>query len=142
MFSLMRSIGSPTELERRRLLAVQRVGEGYSPEETADFLGVDPRSVWRWLADFRRHGTAGLEARPTPGRPPNLTPPREKFVCRWRPETPPAHGFPTELGTASRLALLIDGGGGISFHPPSLPAWLRQGGYTPQLPRRVPRERD
>src|SRR6266704_3441785 len=142
MFSPMRSIGSPAELERRRILAVQRVGEGYSPEETADFLGVDPRSVWRWLADFRRQGTPGLEARPTPGRPPNLTPPQEKIVCRWLVDNPTDHGFPTELWTASRLALLIDEEWGISFHPHYLTAWLRQRGYTPQLPRRVPRERD
>jgi transposase len=142
MFSLMRSIGSPSELERRRLLAVQRVGEGYSPEEAADFLGVAPRSVWRWLADFRLHGAAGLAARPTSGRPPNLTPPQEKIVCRWLTDNPTDHGFPTELWTAGRLALLIAEEWGISFHPHYLTCWLRQRGYTPQLPRRVPRERD
>ena len=80
----MRSIGTSAELERRRTLAVQRVVEGfYSPEDVADFLDVDTRSVRRWLADFRQNGTAGLAARPTPGRPPKLTPPQEKIVCRW-----------------------------------------------------------
>jgi hypothetical protein len=46
------------------------------------------------------------------------------------------------LWSAGRLALLIDEEWGISFHPHYLAAWLRQRGYTPQLPRRVARERD
>lgn len=139
----MRTRGSPTELEGRRCLAVQRTVEGYySTGEVADFLGVDSSSVRRWLAAFRQHGAAGLAARPSPGRPPKLTSPQEKIVCRWLADNPTDHGFPNELWTACRLALLIDEEWGISFHPHYLTAWLRQRGYTPQLPRRVPRERD
>jgi transposase len=139
----MRTIGSPAELERRRRLAVQRAVEGYySTGEVADFLGVDPSSVRRWLAAFRQDGAAGLAARPAPGRPPKLTPCQEKIVCRWLADTPTAHGFGTELWTTSRLGLLIREEWGICFHPHYLAAWLRQRGYTPQLPRRVPRERD
>ena len=138
----MRSIGSPTELERRRRLAVQRVCEGYSAEEAADFLGVDPRSVRRWLAAFHQDGPAGLAASPVPGRPPKLTPAQEKIVCRWLTDNPTDHGFPTELWTANRLALLIAGEWDIALHPHYLAGWLRQRGYTPQLPRRVARERD
>jgi transposase len=48
----MRDKGSPAELEHRRLLAVQRVLEGYSVEEVAEFLGVAPRSVRRWVAAY------------------------------------------------------------------------------------------
>ena len=66
MFPVMRTIGSPTELERRRLLAVERVNEGYAPEEVAEFLGVDPSSVRRWVSAFRQDGVAGLAARPVP----------------------------------------------------------------------------
>jgi transposase len=139
----MRTTGSPAELERRRCLAVQRVLEGYySTGDVADVLGVDPSSVRRWVATFRLYGAAGLAARPTPGRPPKLAPSQEKIVCRWLTDNPTDHGFPTELWTAGRLALLIDEEWGISFHPHYLSAWLRQKGYTPQLPRRIPRERD
>jgi transposase len=136
----MRPLGTPPELERRRLLAVQRVGEGYTAEEVADFLGVDPSSVYRWLAAFHASGAAGLAARPTPGRPPHLSTTQEKIARRWLLDNPTDHGFPTELWTAQRLALLIDEEWGIEFHPHYLPVWLRQRGYTPQLPRRVPRE--
>ncbi len=142
MLSGMRSIGSPAELERRRLLAVQRLSEGYTPDEVADFLGVTPRSVWHWLADFRQHGEAGLAARPAAGRPSKLAPAQERIVYRWLTDNPMDHGFPTELWTAARLGLLIHEEWGISFQPHYLVDWLRQRGYTPQLPRRVAREAD
>jgi transposase len=139
----MRTIGSPAELEHRRRLAVQRVMEGYyATGEVADFLGVDPSSVRRWLAAFRQDGVAGLAARPASGRPPKLTPAREKIVRRWLLDNPTDHGFPTELWTTGRLALLIEEEWGVSFHPHYLAAWLRLRGYTPQLPRRVAREAD
>jgi transposase len=138
----MRSIGTPAELERRRLLAVQRVCEGYTAFEVADFLGVDPGSVRRWVAAFHREGTAGLAARPASGRPPRLTATQEKFVRRWLADNPLDHGFATELWTAPRLRLLIKEEFGVTFHPDYLGTWLRQRGYTPQLPRPVHREAD
>jgi hypothetical protein len=54
-------------------LAVQRVRGGYPAEDVADFLGVDPSSVRRWVAAFESQGAAGLAARPVPGRPRKLT---------------------------------------------------------------------
>lgn len=37
----------PSELEPRRVLAITRVSEGYSTQEVAGFLGVEPRSARR-----------------------------------------------------------------------------------------------
>src|SRR5262245_46098727 len=138
----MRTSGSPTELEHRRFLAVERVGEGYSPQEVADFLAVDPSSVRRWVAASRRRGAAALAAKPVSGRPPKLTTTQEKIVRRWLAENPTEHGFATELWTASRLDQLIEQEFGAHFHPHYLANWPRRRGYTPQLPRRAPRERD
>jgi transposase len=129
-------------LEYRRRLAVRRVEDGYSIGEVADFVGVDPRTVRRWVAAFRRHGAAGLAARPVPGRPPKLTLSQEKVVGRWLDDNPTEHGFATELWTGPRLALLIEQELGIHFHSDYLTSWLRRRGYTPQKPRRVHRERD
>jgi transposase len=138
----MRTKGSPIELEHRRRLAVQRVLEGYSTQEVADFLGVDDSTVRRWVALFRDQGGQGLGARPVPGRPPKLTSAQEKIVRRWLAENPMKLGFATELWTAPRLAELIEQEFGIHFHPKYLSAWLRERGFTPQKPQRVPRERD
>src|SRR3954453_21011052 len=138
----MRDKGSPEEHEHRRLLAVQRVLDGYSTEEVAEFLGVDPRSVRRWVASYRGGGGQGLLSRPVPGRPPHLTTTQEKIVRRWLADRPTEHGFPTDLWTAPRPAHLIADEFGVAFHPDYLTTWLRERGYTPQKPHRVPRERD
>ena len=138
----MRTEGSPAVLEYRRRLAAQRAEDGYSTGEVADFLGVDRRTVRRWLAVFRRHGAAGMAAQAIAGRPPKLTSTQEKIVGRWLADDPTEHGFATELWTAPRLAQLIEQEFGTPFHPDYQITWLRQRGYTPQKPRRVHRERD
>src|SRR5262249_29399809 len=63
-------------------------------------------------------------------------------VLRWLSESPTEYGFPTDLWSAPRLAQLIEQTFDTRFHPDYLGTWLRQRGYTPQKPRRVPRERD
>src|SRR5438128_142315 len=103
----MRSNGSAETLEARRRLAVERGAEGYSAEDIADFLGVEARSVRRWLAAHRQRGPNGLAARPAAGRPPKLTAAQGRVVCRWLADSPADHGFPTDLWTAARLARLI-----------------------------------
>jgi transposase len=138
----MRTPGKPAELAHRRLLAVERVLEGYPPEEVATFLGIDPSSVRRWVRVFRRQGRAGLAARPVPGRPPKLSPAQEKVVRRWLAHSPTEHGFATELWSARRLAQVIEQEMDLTLHPGYLCAWLRERGYTPQKPHRVAREHD
>jgi transposase len=138
----MRTKGSSDELEHRRQLAVQRLLEGYSADEVGEFLGISPRTVWRWLASFRDRGPEGLRARPVPGRPRKLTVTQEKIALRWLRGSPVEHGFDPELWTARRLAQLIEEEFGIRFTPRSLSTWLKDRGFTPQKPERVPRERD
>ena len=124
------------------MLAVQRVLEGYSAVEVGEFLGVDPRSVRRWVAAFRGEGVAGLRPRPASGRPPKLTLLQEKIIRRWLRDSPTEHGFDTELWTAPRLGRVIEEEFRIRMNPRYLSAWLRRRGFSPQKPRRVPRERD
>jgi transposase len=138
----MRSKGSPTELEHRRQLAVQRSLDGYSADEIAEFLGVSARTVWRWLASFGGRGPEGLAARPVTGRPRKLTLTQEKIALRWLRGSPTEHGFTTELWTAARLAQLVEEEFAIRFNPRSLSAGLKDRGFTPQKPERIPRERD
>src|SRR3954463_5980612 len=133
----MRHQGSPAELEHRRQLAVQRVLEGYSTEEVAAFLDVDPRSVRRWVGAYRRAGEQGLRSRFSPGRPPKLTLTQEKIVRRWLTDSPAEHGFDTELWTAPRLVRLIREEFDVQLYPRSFSAWLRQRGFTPQKPQRL-----
>jgi transposase len=124
-------------LERRRRLAVQRVANGYTTTEVAEFLDVSARVVRMWVASARR-GRYRLAARPASGRPPKLDARRTAQVLGWLKRSPTAFGFPNELWTASRVAQVIRRRWGVSFHPRYLSAWLRDRGVTPPKPQRVP----
>jgi|SRR3954451_2929763 transposase len=138
----MRGQGAPQWLEQKRRLAVARLGDGYTPEEVADFLDVGLSSVYRWQACHREWGGRGLAAHPVSGRPPKLTPAQAREVLGWLQQAAQEFGFPTARWTAPRLAQVITREWGTEFHPRYLNAWLRQRGITPQVPMPVARERD
>ena len=138
----MRSKGSAPALEAVRRRAVQLVSDGQTQADVAFALGVHPVTVAKWMARHRAEGAAGLAAKPTPGRPRYLTPDQDQQVRRWLAQKPTAHGFPTDLWTARRVAELIRRRFGIAFHPHYLRAWLTQRGYSPQRPVRRPRQRN
>lgn len=121
---------------------MERILEGYTTQEVAEFLGVDPSSVRRWRELFEREGWAGLRAQCVPGRPGKLTRTEEKVVLRWLGDSPPEHGFSTELWTGKRLAQVIAEEFGIRFRRGYRARWLQARGYSCQKPQRVPRQRD
>jgi transposase len=129
-------------LETRRLLAVRRVREGWTPRAVAEFRGVSERAVNGWVAAHRRAGDGGLAAKPHPGPAPYLTPAQERRVLGWREKKPSAFGFRTDLWTARRVAELIRRRFGVAFHPHYLREWLTKRNYTPQKPARRPRQRN
>lgn len=138
----MRSKGSASELEAVRRRAVQLVLQGRTQAAVAVALGVHSVTVAKWMARHRTAGDDGLAAKPTPGRPRFLTPEQDQQVRQWLAQKPTAHGFPTDLWTARRVAELIQRRFGVSFHPHYLRAWLTQRGYSPQRPTRRPRQRN
>lgn len=138
----MRTKGSAAELERRRLLAIERVRDGNTPAQVAYFLGVHPASVRKWWKAYQQRGAAALAAKPHPGRKPKLTVARQRQVLRWLRKNPKSFGYATELWTARRIAELIQRKWGVEFHPRYLNAWLTDRAITPQKPRKQPRERD
>jgi transposase len=126
-------------MEARRRLAVQKVDDGWGQADVADFLGVHPVTVNKWV---RAHRAGGLAGKPHPGRRPFLTAEQERQVLGWLGEKPTAHGFRTDLWTARRVADLIRARFGVAYHPNYLRAWLARRGYSPQKPARRARERD
>lgn len=139
----MRSDGSPAVLEAVRLVAAARLREGYEPAEVAEILGVHRASVYRWAAALARDGPAGLAAAPVTGRPPKMSSREAARVVSWvRDRSPLDFGFDTELWTARRVATVIDDRLGVRFNHRYLNDWLGRHEISPQLPQRVPRERD
>lgn len=139
----MRPKGTANELANRRRLAVQRVRDGYSVTAVAAFLGVNERSVFRWLAAARDYGDrAGLNPKPHIGPKPRLDIEQQCRVVDWLDEPPSRHGFVTQLWTAPRIALLIERHFGVGYHPRYLNQWLKLRGVRPLKPSRRAREQD
>jgi transposase len=109
-------------------------------------LGVNVSSVCRWVERFQRDGSAGLQPGAVPGRPPKLTPRQAERVLSWvRERLPQDLGFAADAGThwtARRVAAVIQRRLGVRFNHRYLNDWLARHGISPQLPQRVPRERD
>jgi transposase len=142
----MRRQGSPEALARLRRIGVERLLEGWEPLEVADALGVHVSSVCRWAEAFDRGGWAALGPAAVPGRPPKLSDRQAERVLSWvRDRTPQDLGFSADSGshwTARRLAAVVRRRLGVVFNHRYLNDWLSRHGITPQLPQRVPRERD
>ena len=139
----MESPWTAASLERVRRLAVDRVTDGYSPAEVAEFLHVSERSVWRWLATVRSVGDAGLDPKPGRGQPPKLSPAQAAATLGFLDRSPTEFGFATERWTAPQVARVVERELGVRMNHRYLNDWLRRRvGVTPQVPETRARERD
>ncbi|MFQ5551553.1 MAG: IS630 family transposase [Gemmatimonadales bacterium] len=138
----MRPQGSPAELQRRRERALKLLDQGFAPVDVAGMLGVDRRSVRRWKAAFRKRGAKGVEAKPTPGRPPKLDSKQKARLERILLKGAQAAGFPTELWTCPRVAQVIEQRFDVHYHVDHIGRLLRSLGWSPQRPQRRAVERD
>lgn len=130
------------EKEARRKLAIRKVLDGRTQADVADFLGVHPVTVAKWMKAYRAGGEDAVAAKPVPGRPRFLTDEQEAEVRGWLRDKPTAFGFRTDLWTAARVAQLIRDKLGVAFHPNDLREWLSKRGYSPQKPIRRPKQRN
>ncbi len=136
----MRPKGTSAELERRRRRAVELVEQGESPTVVARILGVRPASLHRWRR--MAQNPHGLDAKPIPGRPRQLSDYHLRKLERLLRQGAKKHGCPNDLWTADRVARLLRERFGVSFHPEHVRKILkRRLGWTSQKPRRKPRER-
>jgi transposase len=138
----MRPVGTARQLERRRQRAIALLKDGRPPVEVARLVGVDRRSVRRWSAAHRRHGVAGLAARPVPGRPSKLTARRRTQLETVLLRGAEASGFEGDLWTCPRIAQVIRQRFGVRYHVDHIGRLLRSLGWTPQRPTRRAWERD
>src|SRR2546422_11426186 len=93
----MRPQGSPAELERRRVRAIELLQRDVPVQAVAERLGVDRRSVRRWERAYRPGGRAGLEGRPAARRPPKLTAAHRRQLAHVVLAWPAAAGERTRL---------------------------------------------
>lgn len=138
----MRPVGTPDELQRRRLRAVALLAQGHPPVEVARMIGADRRSVRRWKAAYRKKGRQALESRPASGRPPKLPASQTRRMERELLRGAKAAGFDTDLWTCPRVAQLIERRFRVHYHVDHIGRLLHSLGWSPQRPARRAIERD
>jgi transposase len=132
----MRPVGSAEQLEARRTKAVSLLKQGHSYQAVARMVQASISSLVRWMQSFRRKGKAGLKPRPTPGRPPQMTPEQGQALIALLKRGACAAGYPTELWTTGRVAEQIRQHWGIAYHPGHVWKILIGLGWSCQKPER------
>jgi transposase len=121
-----------TNLRKR---AVSRVHDGESPRDVARVFGVTERTVYGWLALYRRGGWGALDANKRGGRPPILDAKKLKWVYSTVVDKNPLQlKLPFALWTAKMIGKVIERKFGISLSKASVCRLLLQLGITPQRP--------
>jgi len=121
-----------TELRRRGVASVQK---GESPALVAAALGVNERTLYRWLAAYRQGGWSKLDARKRGGRRPKL----DAAAMRWIYQTvvtksPLQLKFAFALWTAAMVRQLIRSRFSIKLSHSSVCRLLNQLGLSAQRP--------
>ena len=130
-------------LETLRTRAVSSVQDGESPEVVARTLRVTIRTVYGWLAAYRRGGWNALKAKPLAGRPPKLDDKMLKWIYKTvTQKTPLQLKFDFALWTREMVADLIKRKYGIKLARNSVGRLLAQLGITCQKPLHRAIERD
>jgi transposase len=138
----MRPPGTSKQLEKRRRRAVQLLESGRTLAAVARQVGAAVSSVFRWSQAYQRKGSRGLEAKPTPGRPPRLSKAQKRRLVTLLARGALSAGYHTELWTLPRVAALIRQEFGIRYHPAHVWKVLTALGWSCQKPERRAVERD
>ncbi|AAP86164.1 IS630-like element IS885 family transposase (plasmid) [Cupriavidus necator H16] len=95
-------------LQVMRQQAIKAVREGQTAQSVAAALGVNVRSVFRWLADYASGGQRALLAKPIPGRPSKVSGDEMRWLAQAvRDNTPQQYKFEFGLWTLSLIRALI-----------------------------------
>ena len=120
--------------------AVRAVLDGMPQAQAARVFGVHPNAVNRWIKRYRQGGFQGLSARRRgrrAGEQAALTEPQQQEVIALvRETTPDQLGLPEFLWTREAVAELIARRYGVRLARPTMGAYLRGWGFSPQKPQR------
>jgi transposase len=104
---------------------------------------VSRQSASRWRTRWQADGATALRTRGPTGRRPKVADDQLGAIEQALLEGALAHGFPTEVWTLERIAVVIQGLTGVALSSPSVWRLLRgRLGWSVQRPARQAKERD
>jgi transposase len=138
-----RAVRERAARQARRERAAELFAQGRSRAEVARELDVSRQSASRWHAGWQAKGATALQSRGPTGRRPKIPDSALEAIERALLEGALAHGFPTDVWTLDRIAMVIQGLTGVQLSNPSVWRLLRgRLGWTVQRPERQAKERD
>lgn len=122
-------------LEQLRRDAVKRVEAGESPEAVASGLGINRRTIYRWLEAYHYGGDQALCAKPIPGAPSKLNAKQLAKLARViRSKNPQQLKFDYALWTLAIIRQVIVDLFGVKLSEVSVGRLIKRLGFTPQRP--------
>lgn len=134
--------GDRTALDERRRAAGDLFRRGATRAQVSRSLGVSRQSASRWYEQWRQGGLRALRGATRRGRPALTSDDDLRRVEAELLQGARAHGFPTDLWTLPRIAVVIERTVGVRYHPGHVWRLLRRMGWSLQRPARRARERD
>jgi transposase len=129
--------------QARRERAAELFAQGRSQAQVARQLDVSRQSASRWHARWQADGTKALGSRGPTGRHPKVADSALEGIEQALLEGALAHGFPTDVWTLDRIAVVIQNLTGVALSNPSVWRLLRgRLGWSVQRPERQAKERD
>jgi transposase len=121
--------------EQLRVAAVKRVESGESPEAVAAGLGINRRTIYRWIEAFHYGGEPALKAKPIPGAPPKLDAKQMARLARIvSTKNPLQLNFEFALWTLAMIRVLIRREFAVSLSEVSVGRLMRRLGFSAQRP--------
>ncbi len=128
--------------EQRRLRAYTLKQQGWRQNDIASALGVSKGAVSQWLTRANQFGWPGLQARPHPGRPPELTVDQKRLLPDLLSHGAEAYGFRGDVWTCPRIGKVIEWEWGVGYHKSHVARLLKELNWTPQMPLERASQRD
>jgi len=126
---------SHSDLELLRISAVKRVGNGEGPHAVARGLGINQRTIFRWLHAAHYHGMDALKAKAISGRPTKLTARQMTRIARIvRDKNPQQLKFEWALWTLEMIRAMIANEYNVRLSEVSVSRLMKRLGFTPQRP--------
>lgn len=122
-------------LEAIRIRAVRQIEHGESPEHVIRVLGMNRRTIYKWIALYREGGIKALKARPLLGRPLTMSGAKLRWIFKTvTTKNPLQLKFPFALWTREMVKELIERKYGIKLSVVSAGRLLKKLGLSCQKP--------